>query len=341
MDFFGSWSVLTTNFLIVLYVAISGMMLSSILVLVNAQWRYQIRGYINTFNTLLPIAFILLLILLYEGESTFQWLGNDTYDHLSGWHDYRFLVIREISGFLIISTCCIYFRLMQSKVDVEGSSRHEKNLKVIAIIMPFVYVLYTTMIAWDFEMTMIPGWHSASYAAYHFVSNFHGFLAFFSIFLIYLKLSKKAIKPYDARIFNYMAQLLLGFTILWIYFYFSQYLIVWYGRLPEEINRFNSMMHESLGFLWTLFIFLKFVIPCTFLAVMKSARNNPLFIAVLSICIIAGTWLERYIWISGSVDSRYYHIPMTDTFDIAVTLTIAFICWFTVNLALKRSGLIK
>lgn len=341
MDFFGSWSVLTTNFLIVLYVAISGMMLSSILVLVNAQWRYQIRGYVSTFNALLPVAFVLLLILLFKGESTFQWLGNEKYEHLSGWHNYTFLVIREISGFIIISACCIYFRNMQNKVDVEGSSKHEKNLKIIAIIMPFVYVLYTTMVAWDFEMTMIPGWHSASYGAYHFVSNFHGFLAFFTLFLIYLKLSKKAIKPYDARIFNYMAQLLLGFTLLWIYFYFSQYLIIWYGRLPEEINRFNSMMDEGLGFLWVLFIFLKFVIPFSFLAVLKTARNNPLFIAALSISIITGTWIERYVWIFGSVGSQYYHIPMTDTFDIVVTVAIAFICWFVVNKSLKRDELIK
>ena len=101
------------------------------------------------------------------------------------------------------------------------------------------------------------------------------------------------------------------------------------------------MMNESLGFLWVLFIFLKFVIPFSFLATMKAARNNPLFIAALSLCIIAGTWLERYVWISGSVDSQYYHIPMTDTFDIVVTVTVAFICWFVVNKALKRDELIK
>jgi len=341
MEFFGSWSILTTNFLIVLYVAIGGVTLSSILVLVNAQWRYQVYGYAAAFNALLPVAFIMLLILLFNGESTFPWLADAENQHLSGWHNYTFLVAREIIGFLIVAFCCWHFCKMQKKVASNESSEKDKaDLKFIAVIIPFVYVFYGTMVAWDFEMTMLPGWHSAIYGVYHFVSNFHGFLACFALFLIYLDLSGKRKKPYDARVLNFMAQLMLGFTILWTYFYFSQYLLIWYGRLPEEIVRFNSM-DDGLGLLWTGFLLLKFVIPFISLATIKAARHNPILIGAVACSILAGTWLERYVWISGSVDSRYYHMPFTHWFDIVVTAGIVVICSVVMHIGLRNRAMIK
>jgi len=341
MEFFGSWSILTTNFLIVLYVAIGGVTLSSILVLVNAQWRYQVYGYAAAFNSLLPVAFIMLLVLLLNGESTFPWLANASHEHLSGWHNYTFLVIREIVGFLIVAACCIYFCRMQQKVLSQESSPKDKyNLKVIAVIFPFIYVYYGTMVAWDFEMTMTPGWHSPIYAAYHFISNFHGFLACFALFLIYLDLSGKRKKPYDPRVLNYMAQLMLGFTILWTYFYFSQYLLIWYGRLPEEVGRFSSM-DNGLGLLWTTFLIFKFVIPFISFAAIKVARHNPLLIGAVSCSILAGTWLERYVWVSNSVESKYYHMPFTHWFDVVVTATVIVICSVVMHLGLRHRAMIK
>ena len=105
MENFGSWSVLTTNFLVVLYLALAGVTFSAILHLANGQWRFQVRYFAVATAGLFPLAGVLLLILLGSGESTFQWLAHahDDGSHLSGWHDYGFLVTRQIVGFLVNS----------------------------------------------------------------------------------------------------------------------------------------------------------------------------------------------------------------------------------------------
>ena len=98
MENFGSWSVLTTNFLIVLYLALGGVTFSSILHLVNGDWRFQVRDIACSLAVLFPLAFILLLILLANGEATFQWMGHGAADgehHLGGWFNYTFLVDRK------------------------------------------------------------------------------------------------------------------------------------------------------------------------------------------------------------------------------------------------------
>jgi hypothetical protein len=343
METFGNWSVLTTNFLIVLYLALAGVTFASILHLANGKWRFQVRYFAVSTAALFPLAGVLLLVLLSSGEHTFQWLeqAHDGEHHLNGWHDYSFLVTRQIVGFLVVAGffgLFIKYQHMTSKTDSPVVHRRFRN---IALMIPVFYVLYGTMVAWDFEMTMIPGWHSASYGVYQFVSMFHFFLAFFAIMLFMLHRSGKVVKPYQPFVFNYLAQMMLAFTILWTYFYFTQYLIMWYGRLPTEMDRFYAMMTHDLAPLWWAFFFLKCVIPFVTFATWTPNRHNPSVIVTVAACIVVGTWLERYTWISGSVDPTLYHIPMTSIFDILVTVVILVLAWMSVKMTMGKFGLIR
>ncbi len=339
---FGSWSVLTTNFLITLYLALGGVTFSSVLHLVNGKWRFQVRYLACSFAVLFPVAGVLLLILLANGEATFQWLSqaHEGDAHLPGWHNYTFLVLREIIGFIIVVTLYGLFIKYQYLSDVDKSPAVQRRFRNIALLIPFAYFIYGSMVAWDFEMTMLPNWHSASYAAYHFQSNFHMFLGAFTLFLFYLYRSERLTRPFQTYIFNYMAQFMLAMTILWTYLFFTQYLIMWYGRLPEEMARFNSMMLEGFGPLWWTFLTLKFIIPfCTL--VITPNRHNPVIITIVAGSIVLGTWIERYTWIAGSIDSQYYHMPMTSMFDIVVTLVVFGISWWGVKKTLERYGLVR
>ncbi len=324
MEDFGSWSIVTTNFIIVLYLALGGVILSALLHLVNAKWRFQIRGLACANMVLFPIAFVMLLILLTNGEDTFPWLAT-THNkdvHLPGWHNYTFLVIREIVGFIIAFAFCSAFVKLQMQSELDSSPALQRRFRNVALMIPFVYVIYGTMVAWDFEMTLQAGWHSASYAAYQFQSNFHGFLGYFVLMLYVLEKSGRLKEGFERKIYNYLAQFILGMTILWIYFYFTQYLVFWYGRLPTDMDRFIRMFDGGYYALSAVFLLFKFIIPfCVF--IFTRARHSRWIVVTVAAFILMGTWLERYIWISGSVDSRYYHTPLSDSFDLLVTGLIA------------------
>ena len=344
---FGSWSILTTNFLIVLFIALGGVTFSSVLHLCNGKWRFQIRNLACSFAVLFPVAFVMLVILLINGEATFPWLAEahgdghgDGGHHLSGWHNYSFLVAREIIGFIVVTVLYGLFIKYQHASKIDNSYVVQRRFRNIALLIPFAYFIYGTMVAWDFEMTMVPGWHSAVYGAYHFQSNFHMFLAFFTIFLFFMKRSGSLTKPFRTYIFNYMAQMMFAMTILWTYLYFSQYVLMWYGRLPVETDRYDSMIYEGFGTLWITFVTFKFLIPfVTF--VFTPNRHNPVTITLVSVFIVVGTWLERYIWISGSVDSQYYRMPLSTMFGIVVTIATVVFSWILVNATLNRYGLVK
>ncbi|MDH5544057.1 MAG: hypothetical protein OEZ43_00600 [Gammaproteobacteria bacterium] len=342
MESFGSWSVLTTNFLLILYIALNGVTLAALLHLANAKWRYKVRFLAVSLAALLPVAFGLLIILLVNGDNTFLWMGqpHDPEHHLPGWHNYSFLVTRQIVGFLIIAGLYGLFIKYQHAATIDSSYEAQRRFRNVALLIPFGYVLYATMVGWDFEMTQIPSWHSASYGAYHFVSNFHFFLAFFAIFLFFVKRSGKLKEEVPDYILNFLAQMMLAFTILWTYLYFTQYLVMWYGRLPEEIVRFRNMMDNGLSGVWWTFLAMKFVIPFTSL-IFARTRNTPTWTLAIACSIVIGTWLERYTWISGSTAPEHYHIPMTGPLDIVATLLIAAVAIFMMRWSLHRFGLVK
>lgn len=345
---YGSWSVLTTNFLIVLFIALGGVTLSSVLHLCNAKWRFQIRNLACSFAILFPVAFVMLLILLFNADATFPWWAEahghggghgEEGHHLNGWHNPTFLVARQIIGFLIVTGLYALFIKYQSDSDKDDSYRVQRRFRNIALLIPFAYFIYGTMVAWDFEMTLVPGWHSAVYGAYHFQSNFHMFLAFFTIFLFIMNRSGSLTRPFQPHIFNYLAQFMFGMTILWTYLYFVQYVLMWYGRLPFEVERYDSMIYEGFGLLWITFVAFKFLIP--FIAfIFTPNRHNPVTITAVSCFIVIGTWLERYIWISGSVDSQFYRMPLSTMFGIAVTITTIIVSWILIKMTLNRYGLV-
>ena len=343
MENFGSWSVLTTNFLIVLYLALNGVTLASVLHLANGKWRFKVRNIAVSMASLFPLAFVLLILVLANGEHTFLWHGEDAQlgDYpLSGWLNYNFLVAREVIGFFIMAGLYTLFIKYQYESEIDSSYKAQRRFRNIALLVPFFYVCYGTMVAWDFEMTQQPDWHSASYGFYHFQSNFIMFLAFFTILMFFLNKSGKLVKEIPPYIFNYMAQFMLAMTILWTYLYFTQYLIMWYGRLPFEMDRYDAMMLEGFGALWWTFLAMKFIIPFCTLAITPN-RHNPPVIVFVACSILLGTWLERYTWIAGSADPEHYHIPMTSIMDIGCTVLVIAAAWFLVRRSLIKSGIIK
>jgi len=336
------WPVLTTNFLFTLYLALGGVTFSAVLHLCNGQWRFQVRHLACALSVLFPIAGVLLLVLLANSEATFPWLAaaHDGEHHLPGWHDYSFLVIREVGGFLAIVALCYLFIKAQHQSEIDSSYKAKRRYRNIALLIPFAYFIYGSMVAWDFEMTMVPGWHSASYAAYFFQSNFHMFLAFFTILLFFLNKSGTLTRPFEGYIFNFMAQFMLGMTILWTYLYFTQYLIMWYGRFPAEMGRYDGMMLGSFATMWWTFLACKFIIPfCTF--VITPNRHNPVIITIVACFIVFGSWLERYTWIAGSVNVEHHQLPMSSLFDIVATVVVIGVCYVAVKWSLTRYGLIQ
>jgi hypothetical protein len=338
---FGSWSVLTADFLILLHLTIGGVTFSAILHLASAKWRYRVRDIAGSLFALYPLVFVLLAVLLVARHGVFQWMGADAAagdEHpLNAWHNPIFLAAREILALLLVGW--LYRRYLNLQAVSERSEADWERFKMTANFVPVAHVLYGTMVAWDFEMTMIPAWESSVYGMYHFVSNFGMFLAVMVVICYTLRRANRLREAMPETVLNYFAQMLLAFTILWTYLFFAQYLTIWYGNLPHERNRIENMVNGDYSVLWWSFFVMKFVIPFVLL-VFTYFRHSPVSIYRIAIVVIAGTWIERFTWIAGSVDPgpfRHSHMPFTSVFDVVATVVVAAAAYLLVRRSLAQN----
>jgi len=334
---YSNWAVLTVSFVVVLSLALSGVAMCSVLHLVGAKWRIQICHLSASLYALFPLAFVLLIILLLGGSHTFPWWGghqNPHTSHMPGWYKPHWLIAREVVGMLFMMA--LYWVFIKRQQVSGRSSEDAARYHTVATWIPFFFVLYSTMVAWDFEMTLVPAWHSAIFAMQQFVSNFGMFLAFLVIWISILNNRNKLHRPVENFVYNYIAQMLFAFTLLWIYTFFAQYLTIWYGNLPDETDRVMGMQNGDYSFIWWSMLVLKFVIPFTILA-FPAPRHNVRMITIVAACIIVGTLFERYSWIGGINGTGPYPILAA----LGVGGVVASIGFLLVRMQMRRNQLIK
>ncbi len=335
-----NWAVLIDNFLFALYIPLTAVFWSAVLHLVNGKWRYEVRFLMASSRALFPLGFILLLIILASGAHSFPWMGGETFgEPLNGWHNHIFFNTREIVLYLAVWAFCCYFIKLQRKDFPNADPADRRRFRNVALLVPFVYCIYATVVAWDFEMTQLPRWWSPIYGPYHFVSMMRMFLAFFIVALFVLRQRDVLKRRINDYVFNYLAQIMLAFTIIWTYEFFIQYLVMWYGDLPDEMVRFNNMMHGPDWFMFWLFFFLNSFVPFLML-IFSAMRHSPALMLVPSVSILMGTFLEHYMWIISPRADFLYHVPLLSSWvDVVISLTIFVTACLLWNRRMKKDGL--
>ncbi len=336
-----NWAVLMDNYLFTLYIPLAAAFWCSVLHLVNGKWRYEVRFLMASARALFPLGFVLLLVILFVGGAkAFPWMGGDTMGApLNGWHDHTFFVAREIVLYLAVWGFCAYFFKLQRKEFPHADPADRRRFRNVALLVPFVYCIYGTIVGWDFEMTQWPRWWSPIYGPYHFESMMRAFLAFFIVSLFVLRMRDSLKRRINDYVFNYLAQIMLALTIIWTYAFFVQYLVMWYGDLPEEIERYHKMMDGPNWYLFWGFFLLNSFVPFLML-IFSAMRHSPALMLFPSVSILIGTFVERYMWIISPHADDIDHTPFFSSWvDVVITLTIFGLGCLLWDRQMKKDGL--
>jgi len=318
-----NWAVLMDNYLFTLYIPLAATFWAAVLHLVNGKWRYEVRFLMAASRALFPLGFVLLLIILASGQHSFPWMGGETFGQpLNFWHNIAFFNAREIVLYLAVWAFCLHFIKLQRKDFPHSDPADRRRYRNVALLVPFVFCIYATIVSWDFEMTQMPRWWSPLYGPYHFESMLRVFLAFFIISLFVLRQRDSLKRRINDYVFNYLAQIMLALTIIWTYLFFVQYLVMWYGDLPEEIVRYHKMMDGPNWFLFWLFFLMNSFVPFLML-IFTNIRHSPALMLIPAGSIMMGTFLERYMWIISAHADEVDHTPFLSSWiDVAITVAV-------------------
>lgn len=166
-------------------------------------------------------------------------------------------------------------------------------MKLMAAAILAIAVSVHSVVAYDFSMSVMPTWHNTIFAPYFVVGAIFSGIA--ALVLVMASLRKlMGLERYLREVhFVNLSKLLLLMSLIWGYFTFSEHLTTWYGNLPSEIRVFQVREHGLYGMLFWTMVVCNFVIPFVLIGISK-LRSIPT-IAVSSVAVLIGMWLERFL----------------------------------------------
>jgi molybdopterin-containing oxidoreductase family membrane subunit len=178
---------------------------------------------------------------------------------------------------------------------------HKASTLMAALIIP-VAVSVHSIVAWDFAVTVVPGWHSTIFPPYFVIGAItSGVAAVISLMIVIRKAFH--LQDYLTPLhFDNMGKLLLVICLLWSYAYFVDVNITWYAHEPIEWEVFGFMADKYTPLL-LLMLFGNSVLPITVLCFKKLRRNIGLML-VVSLLINVCMFIERYLIIVPSLSHK-------------------------------------
>src|SRR6266571_4236847 len=103
-----------------------------------------------------------------------------------------------------------------------------------AAILVLAYAFGYSLLAFDLMMSLAQKWVSSLFGAFYFMGSFLAALMMLAVLAITLRRAMGLGGIYTSRQQHDLGKLCFGFTVFWAYLMWSQFLVIWYGNLPEE-----------------------------------------------------------------------------------------------------------
>jgi Ni/Fe-hydrogenase subunit HybB-like protein len=163
--------------------------------------------------------------------------------------------------------------------------------------------------SWDWIMSIDPHWFSTLFGWYVFASMFVSGISTIALVTIYLK-SKGYLKEVNDSHIHDLGKFMFGVSVFWTYLWFSQFMLIWYSNIPEEVTYFISRM-EDYKIPFFGMVVMNFIFP--FLMLMNSdyKRMNA-FIVTTGIVIILGHYIDVFNMIMPSAVGDQWFIGVTE-----------------------------
>ena len=339
------WSALYVAALFFMMIALGVLAFYAIQFASQAGWSpvlFRVMEGITAY--LLPGAIIVLAIAVASGTighyNLFVWMDPEVVEHdkiLQNKASFLNIPWFVIRGLIFITGWSLYryfarkFSIAQDTAD--DNSNFKKTFRISAAFL--VFFIYTeSMMSWDWIMSVDPHWFSTLFGWYVFACMIVSGITVIALITMYLK-SKGYLEFVNDSHLHDLAKYMFGFSIFWTYLWFSQFMLIWYANIPEEVTYFVTRIEDyNLPFFGMLV--LNFIFP--FLILMNSDyKRVPWFIVLAGIAILVGHYIDVFNMIMpATVGDRWFiGIP-----EISSILLFAGIFLFIVFKALTKAPLL-
>ncbi len=342
-----AWRAYIVNWLLFTSIAMGACMVAVVTWIVKAKWNWSLRRLSIAFVAFLPFALLLMLPMLTLGGDYFPWVEMMANDPIvqkkAAYLNMPFLVARNVIGFVALMAMLMYFAANALRPDMGrteddgdaarnwwrerlstkwlGQAEEEQaaytKMTRIAPAIVMVYAIVMSMISIDWIMSLEPHWFSTLFGGWFFMG---AFWAGWSVTALTAVLIKRKDAEFDEmagpqQLWD-LGKLMFAFTVFWTYLFWSQYIVIWYGKLPWEQSWVITRSQAPWAWLSITMVLMCFVFPFAAL-IGKQPKMKPLWLGFVAVVILCGQWVWQYVML---VPAIHHDGPAITLWDPAIGL---------------------
>ncbi len=339
-----AWRAFHVNTLYFGGIAQGGIIIACIFTIVGARWPGPVRRIAESLGAWVPITLLLSVVGFLGRHHVYPWIGHPP-PGKEAWLTIGRLYATDWGVFALLGVLSLLFlraslrpALKAAEGEASGFAKgliarltagwqgdeaereaSAQRTRFLAPIICLAYAFGFSLIAFDQVMSLTPTWFSNLFGAFF---AWGGFLSAVSVTAL-LTVLHRNYPGFEGEIhtdrLHDLGKMVFAFSIFWMYLFFSQYLVIWYGNLPEETQFFNTRLGSEFlmdtwywqgwwervwGEPWVKVTLLAWiciwVIPFWCLLGQKPKKTG-WFLATIATVSAFGFWIERNVLVWPSL----------------------------------------
>jgi len=334
------WVNLLLNNFYFLSLSAGALFFLSIQRVAHAGWSAGFLRIPEAFAGYLPVAAIIFVVLIFGAHSIYHWAHEGAAEHDAlishkvPYLNLPFWTARLVLFFFLWILLARILRKYSLKEDDEGGMENFRKAEFYAKVFIFVLAITFSAAVIDWVMSIDVHWYSTIFAAKGFISAFHH--ASVIIALMVLILNQRGYFPFlNKSHLHDFSRYIFMLCIIWGYFWFAEFMLIWYGNIPEETAYFLPRVKgEGWPFFFYANILINWFLPFAVLMPKATSQSKTVLKIIIPFLII-GQYIDLYLQIfPGTLGEQ-----MLGFSEIGTFIGFAGLFMLSVGYALTRANL--
>lgn len=332
------WGSLMLNNTLFLTLALGAVVFVAVHIISKAAWFLSVKRIAEAAGMFLPIAALFMLILLLWADQILPWADSQHADPIleakRPYLNIPFLIVRQVVILTLWVWLVLRLRRLSLNNDQQFSDLMIRKSRITSTLFLVFTFLFIAVFSWDWMMSLEPHWYSTLYGWYILAGALLKGVAIVILIGGIVK-SMGYLDYINAEHLHDLGKYLFGFSVFWMYLWYSQFMLIWYGNLPEEtIYYFNRI--QQYEWLFIMNLILNFGLPFILL-IDRGMRRRWIPLVATALIVLAGQWIDHYLLVIPGIAGGESHIGLA---NIGITIGFAGLFLWVVFFSLSRANLL-
>jgi hypothetical protein len=313
-----AWRAFHVNYLYFAGLAQGGVVFAAILNIVGANWPGPVRRLAESLGAWIPVTLVLGIIDLAGASYVYApwWPEFAAKPH---WLNKGRLIGTDLGVLLLLGVLSLLFMRASLVGAMPRASAEQKEAaaaraRFLAPPICLAYAFGYSFLAFDQVMSLTPTWFSNLFGGFFAWGGLLSAVAGTTVLAVLHRNHPGLEGEITKSRLHDLGKLIFAFSIFWMYLFFAQYLVIWYGNLPEETQFFHARLGSEflmdtwywegwwtrIGEPWVKVTLLAWiciwVVPFWFLLGQRP-KKTWWFVGTVAFVLAFGHWLERNVMV--------------------------------------------